>query len=151
MAFVFSPKILLLALSFFTITNTDITFSEAKKQLISKYKAHNAEQDLGVKSSNFDISENGFMRYKKTYNNNKTEYYSAKLTQFKEISYLGNEKAGWLVLIFSDEAVIYQTYNAKEGNVDEMLNQIKIPLKNIDLNEINSIEQIMKTLKHTGY
>lgn len=150
MAFTFSSKILLLALSCFTTKHADISFSEAKNQLINQYHTHNAEQELGVKSANFEVSENGFIRYKKTYSNHRTEYYSAKLTQFKEISYLGNETAGWLVLRFTDDAIIYQTYNDKDGNVDEMLTQMKIPMKNIDLMEINKLEQNMITLKNTS-
>lgn len=151
MAFLFSSKILLLALSYFTIIKTELTFSEAKNQLINHYKAHHAEQDLGVKTASFEISENGFIRYKKTFSNNKTEYYSAKLTQFEGMSYLGNEDAGWLVLKFNEETIIYQTYNDKEGNVDEMVSQIKIPLKNMNLTTIDTFDKTMITLKKLAF
>jgi hypothetical protein len=150
MAFTLTSKILLFALSCFTPKHDELTFTEAKIQLINQYKLHSADQDLGVKNASFEISENGFIRYKRTTSDNKSEYYSVKLDQFKDAFYLGDEKAGWLLLKFTDEAVIYQTYNDKTGNVDEMLTEIKIPLKNIDVNDINSLYEAMKTLKQSG-
>lgn len=147
MAFSLSSQILVFALSCFAPTHDDIVFTEAKNQVITHYKRHNAELDLGIKTTSFEISENGFIRYRKTDLANKSEYYSVKLTEFKDATYLGDENAGWLLLTFTEEAVIYQTYNDRKGNVDEMLTEIKIPLKNIDVNEINSFCNAMKTLR----
>lgn len=147
MAFTLTSKLLVFALSCFIPKPDELTFTEAKTQLINQYKLHNAEQDFGAKTASFEISDNGFIRYKKTIAGNKTEYYSVKLDQFKDAYYLGDEKEGWLLLKFTDEAVIYQTYNDKAGNVDEMLTEIKIPLKNIDVNDINILYEAMKTLK----
>lgn len=147
MAFTLISKILLTMLSCFFSRYDDLTFSEAKNEIVAQYKLHNAEQDLGVKSTSFEISDNGFIRYRKVDPDNKSEYYSVKLDQLKDVSYLGDEKAGWLVLKFAEETVIYQTYNDKTGNVDEMLTEIKIPLKNIEVNSVNSLYKAIETLK----
>lgn len=147
MAFALSSKIFVFALSFFVTNYDDLALTEAKSEVIQQYKLHNADIDLGVKTTNFEISENGFIRYRKTDSNNKAEYYSVKLNEFEDISYLGDETAGWLLLKFTKEAVIYQTYNDKAGNIDEMLTEIKIPLKNIRVDEINSLRKAMNTLK----
>lgn len=147
MAFALSSKILVFALSCFVSKADDLSFTEAKTQVVNQYKQYSAERDLGIKATSFDISESGFIRYRKTDAANKSEYFSVKLNEFKEASYLGDEKAGWLLLKFTNEAVIYQTYNDKAGNVDEMLAEIKIPLKNIDVDDINSFCNALNSLK----
>lgn len=147
MAFVLGSKILLLTLSCFIPKQGDLTFNEAKDQVVNQYKLHNAEKDLGIKTTNLEISENGFIRYRKTDLKNRSEYYSAKLSELKDACYLGGEQAGWLLLKFTTETVIYQTYNDKAGNVDEMLTEIRIPLKNINVDDINSLYSAINTLK----
>lgn len=51
-----------------------------------------------MKANTFDISNNGFIRYRRTATNNKEEYFSLRLDKVKQIDYLGNENAGWIVL-----------------------------------------------------
>lgn len=147
MVFTLSSQILVFVLSCFAPIHDDLVFMEAKNQVITQYKRYNAELDLGIRTSSFEISENGFIRYRKTDLANKSEYFSVKLNEFKDATYLGDENAGWLLLTFTEEAVIYQTYNDKKGNIDEMLTEIKIPLKNMDVNEINSFCKALKTLR----
>jgi len=150
MAFTLNLKILFFLLYGFVPKQEELTFTAAKSRILAQYKTYNAEKDFGAKTTSFEISDNGFIRYRRTAPDNKSEYYSVKLDKFKDASYLGDEKAGWLLLEFTDEAVIYQTYNDKTGNVDEMLTEIKIPLKNIDVNDINSLYDAMKALKQSG-
>lgn len=151
MAFALSSKILVFALSCFIPKAEDLSFTEAKTQIVNQYKRYNAERDLGIKTTTFDISETGFIRYRKTDAANKSEYFSVKLSEFTDANYLGDEKSGWLLLKFTKEAVIYQTYNDKAGNVDEMLAEIKIPLKNIDVDDINSFCNAMNSLKRCKF
>lgn len=140
-------KLLLATLSCFLSDSEDLTFNEAKSQVVNQYYAHNADGFFGTKTATFEISDNGFIRYRKTDLKNRSEYYSVKLSELKDACYLGGEDAGWLSLKFSDEAVIYQTYNDKAGNIDEMLNEIRIPLKNINVDEINSLCKALTLLK----
>lgn len=147
MALMLSSKIIITALSVLLAKTDDLAFTQAKKIVIEQYNHHNAERDLGSKATQFEISETGFIRYRKTDVNNKSEYFSVKLTEFKEAKYLGDEQKGWLLLKFTDEAVIYQTYNDKSGNIDEMLAEIKIPLKNINVDELNQLCNAMAKLK----
>ncbi len=148
MALALSSKIIIYALSCFIIKQDDTSFTEAKNQVVNQYKLYSAEHDLGIKTNSFEISEYGFIKYRKTDSANKSVLYSVKLSEFKDAIYLGDEKAGWLIMKFTDEAVIYQTYNDKAGNVDEMLAEIKIPLKNIAINEINSFCNALNVLKN---
>ena len=147
MPFTIGPKLIAAALSCFISNQDNLSFLTAKNEVMSQYKLYNAERDLGLKSTSFEISDNGFIRYKKTANDNKSEFYSVKANELQDISYLGNENAGWLLLKFTNEAVIYQTYNDKSGNTDEMRSEIKIPLKHINVNEINSLVVAVNSLK----
>lgn len=147
MAFTTSSKLIAFALSCFISKQDNLSFLAAKNQVVSQYKLYNAERDLGLKSTSFEISDNGFIRYKKTTIDNKSEFFSVKANELQDITYLGNENAGWLLLKFTNEAVIYQTYNDKSGNTDEMRSEIKIPLKHINVNEINSLVGGVNSLK----
>lgn len=148
MALMLSAKIIITTLSVLLAKTDDLAFIEAKKVVIEQYNHHNAERDLGSKATQFEISETGFIRYRKTDVNNKSEYFSVKLTEFKGLKYLGDEQNGWLLLNFNDESVIYQTYNDKTGNVDEMLSEIKIPLKDVNIDELNQLDKAMNKLKN---
>ncbi len=151
MVFALGSKILLITLSCFIPRQDELTFPEARNQVLRQYNLHSAERDFGIKTANFEISENGFIRYRKTDNTNKSEYYSVKLKEFEEARYLGDEQAGWLLLKFTSEAVIYQTYNDKAGNIDEMLAEIRIPLKNINVDDINTLCSAINSLKNFSF
>lgn len=113
-------------------------FDLVRKNIIENYQKYQAEQDVGVKTSNFDVTTNGFIRYKRILKSNKTEYYSVKLDKVTDVSYLGTEASGWLVINCVEESVIFQTYQDQNGDTDEMVNQIKIPIRRINIEKINS-------------
>lgn len=136
MCFLWLQYIAIYLLGFIT-PNEDVNMEVTKKSIINHYQQYQAEQDFGFKKTSFDISENGFLRYKKTASNNLVEYYSVKLDKIEALKYLGSEKTGWLVIKCSDQSVIYQTYQDKNGNIDEMVDEIKIPIKNITVEELN--------------
>ena len=148
MALSLSPNLLIVIGSFLLQNADELSLSAAKQEVIAQYKMHQAEQEAGAKSASFEISENGFVRYRRI-NNDKTEYYSVKLDQLKDLEYLGDESKGWLVLKFPEETVIYQTYNDKNGNVDEMLEEIKIPMKNVEVSQLNRLQNAIEKLKQS--
>ncbi|RKD18245.1 hypothetical protein BCY91_15695 [Pelobium manganitolerans] len=148
MALSLSPNLLIVIGSFLLQNADELSLSAAKQEVIAQYKMHQAEQEAGAKSASFEISENGFVRYRRI-NNDKTEYYSVKLDQLKDLEYLGDETKGWLVLKFPEETVIYQTYNDKNGNVDEMLEEIKIPMKNVEVSQLNRLQNAIEKLKQS--
>jgi hypothetical protein len=124
-----------------------VKFEKIRSEINLCYNSHHAEQDLGYKSGILSISEQGFLRYtlKTTYG--KTEYYSLKLLKLKDISFLGTENANWLVLNCYDDSVIYQTYQDKDGNIDEMTNKLRIPLKNLNIEDVNELSTNFFLLK----
>ncbi len=149
MSLILTKKLAFVALTCLLTSKDEINIQDAKKSIINHYQQYQAEKDFGVKKTSFEISDNGFVRYKRTTTENKTEYYSVKLDKIQEVIYLGNEKTGWLILKCMESSIIFQTYQDANGNIDEMVNEIKIPIKNIDVVELNKWVNDINILKST--
>ncbi len=128
-----------------------VAFEKCKNEISFYYNNHHAEDVLGYKTGTLVISEQGFLRYTLKTASGKTEYYSLKLQKLKNISFLGTENANWLVLSCDDESIIYQTYKDKNGDLDEMINTLKIPLKNIKIEGVNQLSDNFYQLKQLFY
>lgn len=144
--YLFINSFLLISLSIF-IKLDESNFEDNRKNFIENYQSYQAEKDLGMKSYTFDISKNGFIRYRRTATNNKMEYFSVRLDKVLQVSYLGNEHAGWIVLKCEKEAVIYQTYRDVKGDVDEMIDELKFPVKDIGIHKLNEWDIYFNNMK----
>jgi len=118
-----------------------------QKSLIEHYDS--AQEITLVKKYELNVTNNGFCRYKRYFNNGKIEYYSFKLSKFKDLDYYGTTTSGQLYLRTKNEDVIVQTYNDKQGDVDSMATCVIIPLKNIEAEDLNRIkENLTKITAH---
>lgn len=124
----------------------ELKFNDSRQKILEIYSHYQAEKDFGINKAKLEISDTGFLRYKTT-STNRIAYYSVNTSKVAEIIYLGNENAGWLAIKCEKESVIYQTYQDKDGNMDDMVNIIKIPLKNIDFNDLNIFLHSFNDLK----
>jgi len=98
-----------------------------------------------IKRHELNITNNGFCRYKRYFNNGKTEYFAFKLAKFKDMDYQGTAVSGKLYLHTKSDDVIVQTHNDRSGDVDSMATQVVIPLKNITTEDLDLIkENILK-------
>lgn len=119
-----------------------------RDDILSSFKKHESEKYLGCKSYKLEITDEGFIRYRRTLANNKSEYYSVKINRFLEVKYHGTEKNGWLLVNFEPSSVIYQTYRDPAGNVDSMANEIALPLNNISVDNLNVLRNNFQSLKN---
>lgn len=92
-----------------------------------------------IKRYELNVTNNGFCRYKRYFNNGKTEYFAFKLSKFKDMDYYGTTNAGKLYIHTRGDDVIVQTYKDRGGDVDSMATQLIIPLKNIEAEDLNLI------------
>ncbi len=136
---------LLFFFSLFTYFDDEV--SAIKKQLMETYQKHEAEKHMGLKSYSLEITDNGFLRYKKTQNNNKSELYSVKLNKVKDVDFYGTEQSGWFLFQCEPEAVIYQSRRDPKGNIDSMANEICFPLSGISVEELNLFKENFNKLK----
>lgn len=94
-----------------------------------------------VKKYELNVTNTGFCRYKRYFNNGKIEYFAFKLAKFRDFDYYGTTKSGLLYLRTKNDDVIVQTYNDKNGDVDSMATCMVIPLKNIEAEDLNQIRE----------
>ncbi|HEY0174926.1 MAG TPA: hypothetical protein VGC08_01025 [Pedobacter sp.] len=107
---------------------------------------------VNIKKYELHITEKGFCRYKRFFNNGKVEYFSCNLLKFKNLDYLGNTQSGVLMLRTKGEDVIVQTYNDSRGNdIDSMATFMAIPLKNLEAEDLidlsGKFEQMSQKLR----
>lgn len=110
------------------------------QNLLVKYYDNDA-QTKDLKRYEINVTNNGFCRYRKIYNNGKQELFSFNLSSFKTMDYYGTGVKGELYLRTKGDDVIVQTRNDKKGDLDSMGTYIVIPLKNIDILELNALSE----------
>ncbi|MGA9647938.1 hypothetical protein [Pedobacter sp.] len=110
-----------------------------QKSLIEHYDS--SQESKLVKKYELNVTNNGFCRYKRYFNNGKVEYFAFKLAKFKDLDYYGTASSGQLFLRTKSDDVIVQTYNDKKGDVDSMASCIVIPLKNIEAEDLNIMKE----------
>ena len=102
-----------------------------------------------MKKYELNVTNSGFCRYKRFYTSGKVEYFSFNLCKFKDIDYLGTDKAGMLILKTLGDDVIVQTYNDRKGDVDSMANYMSIPMKNVEVEDLSALsERLVKMNAH---
>lgn len=126
----------------FMAFSAHVTLDEQVAYLQKMLTDHYDEsQELpGFKHAELNVTNSGFCRYKRYFEDGKMEYFSFNLTRFKDLEYQGDDKTGKLFLHTKGEQVIVQTYNdKKEGDVDSMATYMMIPVKGMlpaDLTEL---------------
>jgi hypothetical protein len=102
---------------------------------------HDEEHEL-IKAKKYEIlvTDDGFLRYRKTFSTNKQEYYSLNLRRLSAVNYWGNTTYGDLLLKTLSDDVIAQTYNDPRGNIDSMTNTLHLNLKSIEPEDLDIIQ-----------
>lgn len=140
----FFPLLILILSAFSNINPVEEGVSYLQKSFASHYDL--GQESDQIKRYELNVTNNGFCRYKRFYINGKTEYFAFKLSKFKDIDYFGSTETGKLYLHTKGDDVIVQTYRDKGGDVDSMATQIIIPIKNIQPEDLNLIEENLKEL-----
>jgi len=109
--------------------------------------SYDVTADVKLKKIEINLTEDSFLRLRKTYQNGKQEYFSLQLQQLADLSYLGNNLKGTLRLKTKEDDVIVQTYNDRKGNIDTMATELDIPLKNMEPERLDSLQQAINYFK----
>ena len=110
-----------------------------QKKLLEHYDAN--QEILKIKKTELNVTNTGFCRYKRHFENGKIEYFSFNLIKFKDLDYIGTVKSGRLVIRTLGEDVIVQTYNDKKGDIDSMAAVMVIPLKQVEAEDLNDFAE----------
>jgi hypothetical protein len=100
-----------------------------------------SQESSTIKKYELNVTNTGFYRYKRFFNNGKIEYFAFKLAKFKDLDYYGTATSGKLFLHTKGDDVIVQTYNDKGGDIDSMGTCVVIPIKNIEAEDLNKIRE----------
>ncbi|WP_207534622.1 hypothetical protein [Desertivirga arenae] len=112
-------------------------FRWAESYVKSCFDATAGNQKL--KKWELSITDKGFFRFRKYYINGKQEYFSFNLKRFDHLTYLGTEEFGQIVLRTKQDDIIVQTYNDPKGNIDSMAHELKIPVINVHVELLDSL------------
>lgn len=144
--FTFSLKICaqfvfcLILLSFSASGPTEEEAGYMQQKLTEHYNAESGPKN--IKKFELHVTDKGFCRYKRFFNNGKVEYFSCNLMKFKELDYLGNTQSGTLFVRTKGDDVIVQTYNdSRGGDIDSMATFIAIPLKNLEAEDLIDLSE----------
>lgn len=130
----------LIFLSFSSFGPTEEEAGYLQQKLTEHYNEDSGLKN--IKKYELHITNTGFCRYKRFFNNGKVEYFSCNLVKYKCINYLGNLQSGTLILHTIGDDVIVQTYNdSRGGDIDSMATSIAIPLKNIQAEDLNDLAE----------
>jgi hypothetical protein len=115
----------------------------------NKCFAQSYDTSTGDKLKKFELllTNDAFIRLRKTYTNNKQEYFSFHLHRLNDMSYMGDAVSGTLQFKTTDDDIIVQTYNDRKGNVDSMASVLNIPVKNMGAERLDSLHTAIEYFK----
>jgi hypothetical protein len=94
------------------------------------------------------LTDDAFIRLRKTYTNGKQEYFSFQLHRFTDMDYLGSTANGTLQLKAVADDIIVQTYNDPHEDIDTMATQLNIPVKNMEPERLDSLLMVLNYFKN---
>lgn len=103
-----------------------------------------------LKKYEFTLTNDAFIRLRKTFTNGKQEYFSFHVKRLNDIGYLGTATTGTLQFKTTDDDIIVQTYNDRKGNVDSMANVLNVPVKNMAAERLDSLRNALEYFKNKG-
>ncbi len=112
--------------------------------------SYDSSADIKIKKWELNLTDDSFIRLRKTFQNGKQEYYSLHLPKLDDMDYVGDVNSGTLELKAKSDDIIVQTYNDRKGNVDSMASVLKIPLKNMEPDRLDSLEHALTYFKNKG-
>lgn len=110
-------------------------------------QSFDASSDPKIKKWELVLTDDSFIRLRKTFQNGKQEYFSFHLQRLQDMDYLGTVTAGTLELKAKGDDIIVQTYNDKKGNVDSMATVLSIPVKNMEPERLDSLQHALLYFK----
>ena len=130
----------LVLISFSSYRSEEDETAYIQQKLTTHY--NNEPEGSNIKKYELSITSSGFCRYKRFFKNGMIEYFSFSLNKFRQLDYSGTVGSGTLYLRTKGDDVIVQTYNTKKGNdIDSMATTMIIPLKNIEAEELNELQE----------
>lgn len=144
-AFVFSVVLIAAVSLCFVADMTDQDWLTWGNKCLTQ--SFDASSDQKIKKWELILTDDSFIRLRKTYQNGKQEYFSFHLQRLQDMDYLGTVNTGTLQLKAKGDDIIVQTYNDRKGNVDSMATVLSIPVKNMEPERLDSLQHALLYFK----
>lgn len=108
---------------------------------------HSESELLKVRNCELLLSNEGFLRYRKTYISGKQEYYSLNIIRVSSVNYLGDTDSGNLLIKTMEDDVIVQTFNDREGNIDSMATHFRLDLHSVEPEDLVALQNDILGMK----
>ncbi|AYL99170.1 hypothetical protein [Mucilaginibacter celer] len=96
--------------------------------------------DLNLKKWEIVLTNDYFLRLRKTYQQGKQEYFSFNLHRLSGIDYLPGDTLSTIKLSTHADDIIVQTYEDPEGDLDSMATSIDLPVHNMNTARFDSLK-----------
>ncbi|HEY4322649.1 MAG TPA: hypothetical protein VGN20_01650 [Mucilaginibacter sp.] len=113
-------------------------------------QSYDSSGDAKLKKWDLAITNDDFIRLRKTYQKGKQVYYSFNLNKLNGMDYFGDAFKGTIRLKAVEDDIIVQTYNDRKGDVDSMTTVMNIPVKNMPAERLDSLQQALNYFKLKG-
>lgn len=110
-------------------------------------ESYDPSGDTKLKKWELNVTSESFIRLRKTYAKERQEYFSFNLHQFNDMDYIGNTSIGTLSLKTVADDIIVQTRNDRHGDVDSMTTVLNLPVKHMDPDRLDSLQQAFAYFK----
>lgn len=111
------------------------------------FESYDPSGDAKLKKWDLVLTNDAFIRLRKTYQNGKQEYFSLQLHRLSDMNYLGTTDEGTLQFKTIADDIIVQTYNDRNGDIDSMATQLNIPVKNMQPQRLDSLQMVINYFK----
>ncbi|WP_183556845.1 hypothetical protein [Mucilaginibacter sp. SP1R1] len=113
-------------------------------------ESYNPSLDIKLKKWELTLTNDYFLRLRKTYQHGKQEYYSFNLHRLNDVEYHGDDKTGTLQLSTTADDIIVQTYEDPKGDIDSMSTVLELPVKNMSPQRLDSLKSALNYFKVKG-
>jgi hypothetical protein len=131
-----------------SVPQDDSIHQFAERVLLRLNKMHHPESELvKIRQCELLLTDEGFLRYRKTYLSGKQEYYSLNISRVGSVDYFGDTGSGNLLLKTMEDDVIVQTFNDRDGNVDSMATHFRLDLHTVEPEDLVALQNDILGMK----
>ncbi|WP_439696173.1 hypothetical protein ACFGVS_25880 [Mucilaginibacter sp. AW1-7] len=110
-------------------------------------ESFNPPPDIALKKWELTLTNDYFLRLRKTYQHDRQEYFSFNLHRLNNVEYLGSDTTGILKLSTLTDDIIVQTYEDPKGDLDSMATTIDLPVKHMSPARLDSLKTALNYFK----
>ncbi|MEN0053857.1 MAG: hypothetical protein AAGC65_09310 [Mucilaginibacter sp.] len=144
-----APVLLIIGLNYsFKAGTDDIEWLGWSNKCLTE--SYNPLPDTKLKKWELALTNDYFLRLRKTYQHGKQEYFSFNLHRLNSVDYQGNEQAGTLQLSTAADDIIVQTYEDPKGDIDSMSTTLELPVRNMSAARLDSLKSALSYFKAKG-